>query len=301
MSEEEVTEEVEQSTEPQAEETEQTQSEWQPDYSYAVKDDQFEFDELVKSAVTSKEAEEHLRQLYTKAYGLDHVKHSLERTEKEVSDWRDKATSYMEEAELAKQSTEGLKNLAKTDFPSFAHLMGIDDNTILRYANNRLDYSEKPDHEKRAIDEDMERRSTSYQSNAQLDQLRKQNERLMQERHNDMMSRAMSQPEINDFAKRFDQRMGEGAFKKQVRNYGSTQWQTSKQYVEPSVAVQTIYAQFKPLFEEKLDEVNKKESSTSKPPTNLGSGKAGAVVRKKIVRTADLHKIANELARQESY
>jgi len=62
------------------------------------------------------------------------------------------------------------------------------------------------------------------------------------------------------------------------------------------VAVQAIYSQFKPLFTDRLEEINKTETIT-KPPTNLGAGKAGTVVKRKVKSLKDLHKIANEIAR----
>ncbi|GAG39911.1 unnamed protein product, partial [marine sediment metagenome] len=54
-------------------ETEQ-QTEYEPNFNYSVKSESHEFDEWIRPLVKDTESEEHVRQLYTRAKGLDHVK-----------------------------------------------------------------------------------------------------------------------------------------------------------------------------------------------------------------------------------
>ena len=282
---------------------EQHSEEWNPNYTYKANNQEHEFDEWIRPIVKDAETESQVRELYSRARGLENVKGHLQREMDRSSKLEQEIISYKQEADLARQGVEGLKKLAKDDFASFAHLTGLDDQTILGYANARLDYKEKPDYERRQIDQDMERRSQSYQSNVEVENLRRQNHQLMQQQHQSRLVEAMSNPEIGEFQKVFDERMGEGAFRQHVNNYGSSQYRATQQYVEPQVAVQHVYAQFKPLFIEKLETINEKGSKNkvTKPPTNLGAGRTSSVVTKRVKRLSDLRKKANELAKAEGY
>jgi hypothetical protein len=278
------------------------EGEWAPDYSYKVMDDTLEFDEWIRPVIDNSDREKEIRELYTRAKGIDVVKEHLEKTKSQVKELESESSRYREEAEYAKQGIEGLKHLAKTDFASFAHLVGIDDKEVLGYANNRLDYQEKPEHERKRLDQDIQLRTQSYQRNYETEQLKRENERLIRSQHEASMNQALATPEIAGFAERFDKRMGEGSFKKHVQEYGSREFRMNKNYVQPLVAAQKIYADFKPLFEDKLDEVNqKKNSPKQKSPTNLGQGRAGTVVKKRLKSLSDLRKLGNEIAKQEGY
>ena len=270
--------------------------EYTPDYGYSVRDEKFEFDEWIRPAVTSKEQEDAIRDMYTKARGLEGVQQNFEKTNTRLKEIEEQSTRYKEESEYATQGLEGLKKLAKDDFSSFAHIVGINDDSIMKYATQRLDYKDKPEYERQELDRERSNRAQSYERNIEMDNLRRQNEKLVFDRHKAKMEEAYRPPEIASFRAEFDKRMGEGAFEQNVKNYGSQQYQINKQYVEPMVAVQTIYSQFKPLFTDRLEEINKTETIT-KPPTNLGAGKAGTVVKRKVKSLKDLHKIANEIAR----
>ena len=111
----------------------------------------------------------------------------------------------------------------------------------------------------------------------------------------------MAVPEIAKFKSTFDKQMGEGSFEKHVIDHGSSEFAISRKYVEPLVAVQHVYAKWKPLFEDKLEQINKQESAPKKAPTNLGAGRAGTVVKKRVKSLADLKRISNELAREGGY
>lgn len=286
-----------------AESQESDGQEYEPNYSYSVKSEQFEFDDWVKPFVKDADTEENIRQLYTKARGLDHVKANLEKTSTELNDYRSQSTRLKEEAELARQGYENMTNLAKEDFAAFAGLVGLDDKTILNYANQRLDYKEKPEWERQQIDRDIELRTRSYESQVQAEMLRKENERLMRQQHEEKFNQALSQPEIKSFAEKFDKRLGKGSFEQHVKEYGSNEFRLNKRYVEPMISAQQVYAKWRPLFEDALNEIQEQESKSQattipKAPTNLGEGRAGSVVRRKIRSLDDLRKISNELARK---
>lgn len=280
---------------------------WQPNFKYIVHDDELEFDELVRPAITNPEIEKHIRDLYTKANGIDVIKSKYDDSLRQIEDVRAESQRYQAEAQEALQGIEGLKKLALEDFQSFAHIVGLDDNTVLKYASNRIDYREKPEDERKRIDRDIESRATSYGRDLEFERLRKQNSDLMQRQHEDAMNAAYALPEISKFEKAFDAKLGkQGAFREHVRQYGSTQYKTNNTYVKPLDAVQAVYAQYKPLFGDAIDSAIENQNATSnkgkagsKPARNLGPGRNATMVAKRIKSLDDLRKRANELARNE--
>ena len=277
-------------------------TEYIPNYKYNVKDQEYEFDEFIRPTINDPEIENQVRELYTRAKGLDTVKSRFEETKNKLSNLELEIQRYKEENEFAKQGIEGLKRLAVEDFPSFAHIAGIDDKTILSYANRRLDYQEKPEHERIEYDREMSARASQYTQAMELEKLRRQNESIMRAQHERDMSQALSMPEISQFQSVFDKRMGkEGSFIDYVRQHGSNEYKRTKQYVPPLVAVQSVYNQFKPLFIDALNDFSKKEEANSgaskKPPKNLGPGRNSTPVNKKYKSLEDLRKRANELSR----
>ena len=235
------TESVEENTDQIQEEQIEHSDEYQPNFGYTVRKKDYEFDDWIRPVITNQETEAQVRRLYEKATGVDFLDEHIGKLRGEKQDLENSVKKYQEDLEFSKQGVEGLKQLAKSDFGAFAHLAGIDDQTILSYANQRLDYKEKPEYERQQIDHDMQVRSQSYSKELELNNLKRQNETLLRTNHNQKMSQAMAQPEISTFAEKFDKRMGEdGAFVRHVRNYGSQQFQTTQQYVEPLVAVQHV-------------------------------------------------------------
>ena len=278
-------------------------NEWKPNLTYRKDKERIAFDEWLHPVVTSPEIETQVRELYTRANGFDDYKSRLEERQSKIDNLTLETQRLKEESEYARQGIEGLKKLAIEDFPSFAHMVGLDDEKVLGYATRRLDYQEKTPAERKLIDDEIAQRVSSYSRSAEAETLRRQNSALMQKQHESEMLQALSIPEITKFQTEFDKRLGkDGAFRDHVRQYGSSQYQASKRYVKPLEAVQAVYQQYKPMFANALEEAinenatKNNQNAGSKPPRNLGSGRNTTMVTKRIMSIADLRKRANELA-----
>lgn len=278
-------------------------TDYTPNFAFSVRNESKEFDDFIKPFIDSKEKEDQIRELYTRAHGLDSVKSRYEESQQKIADLELERQRIAEERELATNALEGMKKLAKDDFKSLAHMLGVDDTTILGYAQHRLDYAEKPEHERRQIDLELEQRVGGYQRNVDIARLQRENQKLLAENHRRDMESAMSLPEISAFEKVFDSRLGKvGAFREHVQKHGSDEFRRSQKYIPPLVAAQTVYQQFKPLFADALETVSQKTEVTKgagkKAPRNLGAGRNASEVGKKIKSLADLRKLSNEIARR---
>jgi hypothetical protein len=134
-------------------ETEET-SEYKPNFTYKVKDEEFEFDEFLRNSVTSTDQEEALRDLYTRSRGLDGYKEKLTGKEKEYGELMSETNLYV----------DGYKNLKKHvtsgnetgDLRDIQVALGMNEDAIIKYAGKLLKERDLPEHEKTLLHENRD-------------------------------------------------------------------------------------------------------------------------------------------------
>jgi len=281
------------SPEPMSEEPE-----YQPNYSFKVKDDEHEFDEWVRPSITSKEHEDKLRDLYTKAYGLDSVKSRADDFERKYSDVNGKYGSLNQQWEQMSNGLQKINDMKEKDFGTFRKVWQIPDHKILEAASEIMQYMQNPEL-KAQYDANQERSIQMLQQEQSLSQYTQQTQQMQRQMHDMKMMQAYSDPEVSRFEKEFDKRMGAGAFKKEVNDYGSLQFHNG-QYLEPSAVVGSTYQRMKSLLGEvqaQQTEVPQVPQRASASLPNLGSGKTGSAVKKRLQSTDDLRKLAASMNR----
>lgn len=135
---------VEDNLEPEATE------EYQPNLSYKIKDEEHEFDEMFNPFVTNKESEDALRDLYTRAGGLD--------------SYKEKTSAYEERLEKQDGELSGLREGFGTlrdlrDEGNYRRLfqsLGVDDETVMKYAIGVAQEQDMPEDQRRIIQENRE-------------------------------------------------------------------------------------------------------------------------------------------------
>jgi len=267
--------------------------EYQPNYSFKVKDDEHEFDEWVRPSITSKEHEDKLRDLYTKAYGLDSVKSRADDFERKYSDVNGKYGSLNQQWEQMSNGLQKINDMKEKDFGTFRKVWQIPDHKILEAASEIMQYMQNPEL-KAQYDANQERSIQMLQQEQSLSQYTQQTQQMQRQMHDMKMMQAYSDPEVSRFEKEFDKRMGAGAFKKEVNDYGSLQFHNG-QYLEPSAVVGSTYQRMKSLLGEvqaQQTEVPQVPQRASASLPNLGSGKTGSAVKKRLQSTDDLRKLA---------
>ena len=139
---------VEESTEP---------VEYTPNYNYSVKDEEFEFDERLRTAVTSKEAEDTLRDLYTKSAGLDTYKGKYSELEQQTN------------ALVSGYNT--LKELRDAgDIRGLAKALNMKEDTFIQFAGDILDERELPEEQRKLLEENRQMREQMSGFESQLNQ-----------------------------------------------------------------------------------------------------------------------------------
>lgn len=160
---------VESEPAPQAVE-ESTEPEYIPNYSYKVKDEELEFDEILRTAVTSKEAEERLRDLHTRAAGLDSYK-------TKYTDLEGKYGNVESQAQKLVGAFNTLKELRdKKDWNGLTEAIGLTPDLVTDWALALDDHQQLPEEQRQMIEQNrqmqaqlaqMQNQMTDYQSMGQ--------------------------------------------------------------------------------------------------------------------------------------
>jgi hypothetical protein len=261
--------------------------EYQPNLEFSVKNEKFTFDERLLPVIKDKETEDFLRDTFTKAYGLDGVKSKLEATEREFGEIRQKFQSLEEENRNYRSGLERLNQLKEQDPLGFQKEWGLNDNWILKRATEILEHQENPQL-RSAAERAHQDRMQAYQYEQNFQREAERSRHMERQIHLIKMNQAMSNPEVSDFAKAFDQKMGAGAFEREVSDYGTLQFHQNR-YIDPQDAVSQVYGRLKNIFsvsQPTPQSLNPESPSQQDIPVsripNLGRGKSGTPTTKRF-------------------
>jgi hypothetical protein len=136
---------------------------YEPTLSYKFKDEERSFDERLLPAITNKETEEYVRELYTKSAGLDAYKEKYAKVEEE-------ANSYYNQAA---QLTNGFKALQEfrdsKNFDKLQQALGLSDDHVVEWALKRAEFESLPDDEKQQLKQQKEQETKLEQYQRQVE------------------------------------------------------------------------------------------------------------------------------------
>jgi len=268
---------------------------YEPNFQYTVRGEEHSFDERLHSVITDKDTEDFLRDTFTKAHGLDAVKERLDGYEKDFGSLQEQFSAAQNENQGFRTNLERLNQLKDQDPMAFQRQWGLNDKWVLDRATQILEHNDNPA-QARDAERAYEQSTASWQHEQNLQRETARSQQMEQQLHGIKMEQALSSPEVNEFAKSFDQRMGEGAFRSQVNEYGSLQYYQNKRYIDPQVSVAEVYGKLKGVFGEptttSLDSGG--GPSVSRIP-NLGRGRSGAPTTKRFNTLAELRAHASTI------
>lgn len=220
-------------------ETAEAQTAYQPNYQYKVYDDVKEFPDWAKKLVSDEETEKALRDMFTKADGLDPVKERYGRTRDELEQVRSEHARYQ-------QFLQQAHHYANSDLGTFLEMHQIPKERVLAHARQLLEFEENPQL-KQAYDERRQQIVSQFEAENRVRELEQAYQSERTERFNSEMRMALSQPHIADFEQKFDQIKGAGAFREQIRRVGSSYYSANKRTLPPFESVNQVYDFFKDM------------------------------------------------------
>lgn len=271
--------------------------EWKPNFEFVVKDTKHKFDDLVQPLVKTKEVEEKLRDLYSKAYGLDEVKADRQTV-------REKLQQAEEKYSRVETSLKTLGDyVGKGDFRSFFDALQIPREKIIRYAIEELKYAELPPEQRQVIEQEREMKQRIAAMEYENQSLQQQQANFVAQQVHNELRNELSKPEVSQIAQAYDARVGKpGAFEQEVIKRGAYYEAVHKTTVPVGQAVQEVLmlAGVQAAQQTSASQVVSGQGATKKPVIPNFNGSSGASPTKKVPNSVDdLRKIRENLLAQQ--
>lgn len=217
-------------------------AQYQPNFKYKVQDTEAEFDEALRPLIKQKEIEEKIRELYTKAGGLDAIKPKHEKLKQDFEQTMQKYTEISTNYSNLDKSLRLLsKYVEKGDFDSFFSSLKIPDKAIFGWVNQKLKEMELSPEERTRLAQqrqEMTRALTVEEQNAELQQELQQ---IRTETFRTQMSVALARPDVQNVMQAWDSRVGRpGAFLAEVQKVGYYHHLQTGQDLPPEQAVAEV-------------------------------------------------------------
>lgn len=230
-----------------------SQPAWKPSFKYKVYDKEKEIPETFRGFITDADKEKAFRELFEKADGLDQQKPIHQQVVKERNEL---AQHYQQVTQQHQQAVEGIKkihNLSKTDLDTFFDVYKLPKEQIFNWVAEKLRMDELAQQDPsmaRRLQGDQEARRQSYAYQDRLQQLERQNKDMMLSQHQNQFQQTMSHPEVQSFARQFDERYGRDSFQRQVNDFGDLHYRRNNgQYLSPWQCAQAVISQYKTGFQ----------------------------------------------------
>jgi len=257
--------------------------EYAPSYTYKVKDEERSFDERLQPFVKDQESEDYLRDLYTKADGLEGYK-------TKVGDYESALQESNERNQQLSSGYEALRGFkSKGDYRQLFKSMGIDDKAVLEYAYGVAKEDELPEEQQVHLrqNRDYQDRLSHLENEANVHRQQEQ-DHVVQRDLNELEHHVNTNKVLND-------KMATSGFnlRDEVLSYGiATTKLTGK---EPSIqeATNAVVAKFGKMFPTDSESV---ENIINNRPNALPkiNGSNGTAPTKRY-SLADLRAMANKI------
>ena len=272
---------------------------YQPNYKFKVLDQEKEFDEWIRQAV-NKDNEAKIRELYEKAYGIDHVKTQRDQ-EREA---RAKAQAMFDQ--LAGEIQEA-GELKQKDLGLFFERLGIPMQDVINYVWQKAEIAQQienlPDHIKQVYNKTNSQEGTIFKLQKQVEHLGSLQERQVVQARAAELNSVLSTPEIQTIVSQYDSRLGQpGSFEKMVKRHAAAEFDSSrgerdltpKQAVDEVIKILGLTPQAgQPVAAAQSPRVVSGAKPTVLP--NVGSGTATPTAVKRPSSIAELKKISQKM------
>ncbi len=214
-----------------------------PNLKFKVMDKEHEFHPFLKDAIKDADTEKQIREIYEKAYGLDHVKPKYQEARKE-------ALSYKQEVEEIKGGiTELRETYQRGDLDSFFSKLNIPEEKVLQWAVQKVEYMQLPPEQRQVLDKqrNAEQRAIELEKRLQT-QDRDYSERISETKIY-ALQLSLDRADVKSFADQFDSQVGKpGSFRDAVIQVGEAAFTTKGIDLTPEQAVNEVMQHYGKFF-----------------------------------------------------
>jgi hypothetical protein len=219
-----------------------------PNYKFKAGDFEGEVDEFLRPIIKDADTEKKIKDLYTKAHGLDAVKSRLTG---EVESWKTKANDHIGKYT---QLSESLSNLSfyvnRGDFDSFFNALKIPQAAVYKWVNAKIQEQEMTPEQRAETQRNREESHRLFLLEKQNQELMQRQEAIQVERNMSLLDQTISSPEVSSIAQEFDAKVGmPGAFKTEVLKRGVALYHVHGRDLHPSEVVKDLMGTLGKVFQ----------------------------------------------------
>lgn len=262
---------------------------YEPNLEFTVKDEKHQFDEQFKDWVTNKEREDQLRDLYTRAYGLDGVKSKYQEARERLEPLESLNTTWNQLNEMYKAG----------DYTNFFKGLGVSKDAVYKYAQELLQYNDLTPEERAEYDRSVTERSELANLRQEVSSLKDAQYQSAVTTRSQELTSALASPDVAQIVDKYDAVHGSGSFYELARTTGANHYASTG--YDPSVGevIGHLKSQFGVFMTEQqaapqnpMGTVNAPQAKPVIPNIN---GREGSTPTAKEVRSVDqLRKIYNQ-------
>ena len=266
---------------------------YEPNFKLKVMDQEHEIPEQFRSIIKDADSEKMAREIFEKAYGLDHVKPKYE--------------SLKTQYEALNKEYEPIKNdlsilsqlLEKQDLGSFFKAFGLTDEAVVKHAMEVLEYHQLPPEKKQAWEQQQAQNLKYYQTEQELTRMKSQQQQTELSNTYNELKQSVTQPHIQGIAESFNTRAGQpDAFEKAVIAHAQNVFAMSKNDLSVPQAIESFVRTFglAPASQQGTSPVPPASGNPADRKATLPKSGSGTVspVKPKVTSIADLRRLQRE-------
>ena len=277
-------------------------------FKYTTKDGgdaEGDFDEMIKTAIKSKEDEEKWAKFYSKAHGFDFVHNGREKARQEFNTYREQVKPVIEMAMTAN------KFFNAGDLDGLLETIGIPYEKIQQHVFQKLQLAELPEQQRQVYEQNrmLQRQNMAIQE--QMQGYQTQNLTIQEQMINNELNQELARPEVVSFKSAFEAANGQGSFEQEIRARGATIYHTQNGRVaKPSEVISDVLKKFSfatPSLQAASPQATQTPQlqvvpqaqpqvipATEKPTIPVISGSGGSPTHKNFKTADDLRKYYDE-------
>lgn len=260
---------------------------YEPNFKYNVLGIEKEFDERLRGLIKSKEDEEWLRDVMTRADGFENDKKSY----KQLRQDHEKIAS--EYTQMNKDVNQVLEMRDKNDLDSLFQVLGIKPEAVQQWNMRRQQYGQLTPEQKAYYDRQQELQRSHYSLNQQNQELmNKINQIELQTRQSELTNK-LSSSEHAPLIKEFDSRNGQNSFMAEVIRRGAL-YETQMGVEKTADELISEVASFL-TFNQQPQNPSQAGAQAPKVIPNTGTSGGQAPVKKKPKTLDDLKRMMGEV------
>jgi len=213
-------------------------NDYKPSFKYRAALQDREVEEFWRPLIKDKESEEKVIKAMQRLEGFDKV---YESREKLVSDYETLEGDYQAaQGEITRFNDA----VSKGDLTSAFRQVGLTDQQIFQWTQQRLQYMELPQEQRRALEESEQMRQQQMQVEQEKSQYQKMYEEQAVQTRTMHLDFVLSRPEVAQSASKWDAAMGEGAFRDLVVSEAQKYYYQTNQDLSADQAAQMVIQKF---------------------------------------------------------